>query len=117
MSNTDLNGKTRDELRVIAKDLEIEGRGQMRKPQLIAAIEEARRLDAVAEETRVVPNRAELRARGLFRNRAKAKPVVLGKVMPLHHRGRAIGAKHLNLRVAAGRSNEEFLALTVPSVS
>ncbi len=138
---------TRDELRKIAKDLEIAGRGQMRKPDLIAAIEEARRLDAFAEEVfsgiqpetpaeameRIIASAPKVdplielhrmatsvpRITRKQRQRLAAKPerhlLAGGKVMPMHHRGRAIGAKHLNLRVAAGRSNEEFLALTVPA--
>lgn len=165
MTNADLNDMTRDELRAEAKRLEIAGRGQMRKPDLIAAIEAkrndraitgmaekmaakvielraskrpdpvivqsdeqmsayARLIDAMmakrerkaAKKGELVPNRAERRTQGQ-RGRRPVKPVVRGKVMPIHHRGRAIGAKHLNIRVAAGRSNEEFLALTVPSVA
>lgn len=139
MTNADLTDMTRDELRAEAKRLEIAGRGQMRKPELIAAIEEARRLDVSDQpETpaeameRIIATAPKLdplielcrmaasvpRITRKQRQRLRSKPerhlLVGGKVMPMHHRGRAIGAKHLNLRVAAGRSNEEFLALTVP---
>jgi hypothetical protein len=148
MTNTKkLTGtETRDELRAIAKELEIAGRGQLRKPELIAAIEEAQRLDAFAEEVfngiqpetpaeameRIIATApkvdpmldlhrmvASVRITSRKqRQKAMRKPerglLASGKVMPLHYRGRAIGAKHLNIRVAASRSNEEFLELTIP---
>lgn len=41
MSKEELNAKTRDELRVIAKEHEIVGRGKMTKAQLVDAIFEA----------------------------------------------------------------------------
>lgn len=143
-----LNDMTRDELRAEAKRLEIAGRGKMLKPDLIAAIEEARRLDAFAEEVfngiqpetpaeameRIIATAPKLdplielhrmatsvpRISRKQRQRAMRKPerglIAGGKVMPTHYRGRAIGAKHMNLRVAASRSNEEFLALTIPAL-
>jgi hypothetical protein len=92
-----MNDLTRDELRKRAAELKISGRGKMLKPELIAAIEAAEAQRAAAEPnepSQVVPNRADLRRKGM-RGHQEAKPPTRRKVMPLHYRGRATGAKHL----------------------
>jgi hypothetical protein len=132
-----LNDLTRDELRKRAADLKIPGRGKMLKPELIAAIEAAEappvqesaerfeeliaemreQRDPLAELHRMASSVPTItrKQRQRLRTQPERGQLAGGKVMPLHYRGRAIGAKHLCMRVAAGRSNEEFLALTVPA--
>lgn len=123
-----LKDMTRDELRGIAKALDIAGRGSMLKPQLITAIEAVRdqnaqdtklnaeeterrltpqvigELKSIAtnEPTQVVPNRADMRHKG-FRHNPKQRG-------PKRAASGTLGAKHFLAgstkrdRVAAARA-------------
>lgn len=88
-----------------AAELGIEGRSKMKAGELREAIKAVLSTEDTTPEveqtddskaTTLVPNRADMRRRG-FRNNRKVKPAVTGKVMGLHYRGRALGAKHFKL--------------------
>lgn len=125
MNVSDMN---RDELRAEAKRLDIAGRGKMLRAELEQSIRERTEVtraeveQALADlvvETDIAPlTRAlniQAKAIRLRMRRGQRGLLPTGEVMPLHHRGRAIGAKHVNLRVAAQRDRREFFALTVPA--
>jgi Rho termination factor-like protein len=123
-SETNLQDMNRDALRKLAAELNIPGRGKMLKPELIEAIAHARAerikanvnagkgatiVDAfealnASRDVHAIEQHANAlkptfkpqtrKMREALRRRPE-RGMVDGKPMPLHHRGRAMGAKHL----------------------
>ncbi len=123
MSDKPLEKMTRDELRKVAAELKIEGRGKMLKPELIEAIRAATYIKPIeggveidaqlagyayaepqadqptpAEKTTIVPNRADRRARGFnahaIKREERARTFLAAGTMPYGERGRGSGAIH-----------------------
>lgn len=112
---------TVDDLTSLARGLGLKGYSKLKKAELYALVqtEGTKTLEAQdgvyeledtkPEPTTVVPNRAALRKMG--QRSPKPKVTVIGKVMGLHHKGRALGLKHYQaMGLAIGRTEIPFKA-------